>query len=319
MQSSVLDRCLPHDVVVDYVLLPALNSPLAGKEDDPIAACTVRLLRSDALCEERPLAAWHFPPSGHPISMPIEETGASTDEIYDGRFLLLPRRDLTLALVDGSGNERSFVQLRLASTGNRSCAGEGGISAWRVFVVWSDGVEIALQRGNSMPFITRAGALYLSDSQCCSFVRLGGVLHAEGRAEGASADRGVTTHNLTWVGDERGKPGFALHTYAAPQEGGPVSSCSISRSFRVAAERGRINLSDCWLLLPVTCQGCLQPVVGEIAYVETLWGKMHPGCAEASPRQVTDGDLPAREQGREPTGIHPYQLALPGMVWQRRG
>jgi hypothetical protein len=314
MQSSVLGRCLPHIVGIDYALLPTLNSGLSGGEDEPLAACTVRLVRSGTLCEERPLAAWHFPPSGQPILMPIEETGEATDEMYAGRFLLLPRRDLTLALVDGRGEEQSFVQLRLAPAGSRCCEGDGGIAAWRVFVVLSDGMEIALQRSGSSPFITSVGALYLSDTQCCAFVRLGGLLHAEDRAEGGSSARLVTTHNLTWVGDEPGKPGFALHTHAVPQEGEPVTSCAITRSFRVAVERGRLNLSDCWLLLPVTCQGCLQPVVGEIAYVETLWGKMHPGCAVASPRQVSDGDLEARAQGRELAGTNPYQLALPGVV-----
>ena len=302
-------------MVIDYGLLPSLNSPRAGGEDEPIAACTVRLVRSDTLCEERPLAAWHFPPSGHPILMPIEETGASTDEMYAGRFLLLPRRDFTLALVDARGTQQSFVQLRLAPTESRCCEGEGGISIWRVLVVWSDGAEIALQRGGSAPFISSVGALYLSDAQCCAFVRLGGLLHAEDRADHGSAARLVTTHNLTWVGDAAGKPGFALHTHAVPKEGAPVSSCSISRSFRVAVEHGRLVLSACWLQLPVTCQGCLQPVVGEIALVETLWGKMHAGCAHAEPRQVNDGDLAAQELGGgRRASANTYQLALPGVV-----
>ena len=315
MQSSVLDRCPLHAVVIDYGLLTSLNSPRAGGEDEPIAACTVRLVRSDALCEERPLAAWHFPPSGHPILMPIEETGASTDEMYAGRFLLLPRRDLTLAQVDARGTQRSFVQLRLAPTESRCCDGEGGMSAWRVRVAWSDGAEIALQSGGSAPFISSVGALYLSDAQCRAFVLLGGLLHAEDRADYGSAARLVTTHNLTWVGDAAGKPGFALHTHAVPREGAPASSCSISRSFRVAVERGRLVLSACWLQLPVTCQGCLQPVVGEIALVETLWGKMHAGCAHAEPHQVNDGEQAAKAPvGEQRASANSYQLALPGVV-----
>jgi hypothetical protein len=315
MQSSVLERCLPHAVVIDYGLLPSLNSPRADGEDEPIAVCTVRLVRTDTLCEERPLAAWHFPPSGRPILMPIEETGESTGEIYAGRFLLLPRRDLTLVLVDVQSGQQSLVQLRLAPNESRRGEGGGGLSAWRVFVVWSDGAEIDLQRGGSAPFIANVGGLYLSDAQCSAFVQLGGLLHTEERAGHGSAARRAPSHNLSWVGDGAGKPGFALHTHAASQEEAQVSSCSISRTFRVAVERGRIVLSDCWLQLPVTCQGCLQPVVGEIAPIETLWGKMHAGCAHEEPRQVNGCERAAEAPvGERRASANASQLVLPGVV-----
>lgn len=309
MSRSVLDCSPSYAVVVDYDLLPTLNSPQAGGEDEPIAVCTVRLGRSDTLREERPLAAWHFPQRGHPIPMPIGETGESTDQVYAGRFLLLPRRDLTLALVDVQGQERSFVQLCLAPADDRPCDGEVGMAAWHVCVVWSDGVEVAMRKVGCSPLIGRVGDLFLSETQCRTFVRLGGQLHLSSRVDAAS----VTIHDLTWVGDEGGQPGFALSTRTVPQQGEQTSTCSISASFRTAVGLGRLNLLDCWLLLPVVCQGCLQPVVGEVTSVETLWGKMHPDCAVAKPLQIAEGGLVVREEVRRPSVTSPYQLAFPGM------
>jgi hypothetical protein len=315
MQSSAPDRSHSWVVTIDYSLLAALNSPNEGSEDESIAVCIVRLVRSNASCEEHPLAAWHFLPTGSRVAMPIEETGASTEEIYVGRFLLLPRRDLLLALVDARGEEQFFVWLCLVPTKSPCSEGEGGGASWRVLVVWSDGPEIALhRRGGPSLSTSSAGALSLSDAQCCAFVRLGGLLHTEDHGDRSFAAR-RTTHNLTWVGDESRKPGFALHTSIEPDDGEIVSLCSTSRSFRVLIERGRINLSHCRLQLPVVCQGCLHPVVGEISFVETLWGKMHPSCTVASQNLPSESSECAHAPNPKPrTNANFSQLALPGVA-----
>ncbi len=283
-------------ITVDYHLMTSSTGPGMGLGDEPIALCTVRLAQAvPGACEECQLVAWHFPCSGRPIAMPVEET---CEPAEGGRLLLLARRDLTLVLLDGHGQARSLAQLSLQVSKNR---GEGDV--WGVAVVWSDGVEVALRKSWPMYLATRVADLSLTEAQCGSFLCLGGLLRAPVRIAGDVISTKVTGSALGAEGVE-----FALHQERLPV--GQVSSGAYT-SLQAALLQAGVDLGACWVLLPQLCPGCGSPVLSETARVATLWGWAHPGCAQAEPCLAHPRDPGV--SGREWPGAHPYQLALPGI------
>lgn len=275
-------------IEVEYDLITSLNSRHAG-EDEPFAVCTVRLPRIPCMHEEHPLSVWHCQFGYKPITMPVEKTGEATDEIYVGRFLLLPHKDVTLALRDSQGGTFSTIQLGLARTGCSRNYSEKGTSDWEVIVGWSAGSEIILHKGMHSPFVSSVRILRLTEAQCRAFVRLGGLLRGE-------------THlhlmNLTYLDSANGKGEYILSMYATPRKGELSAKVSRYSRWRAAIELSNLDLGSCWLLLPLLCQGCQLPLDGEIVCVETLWGWMHPGCLPATHRQ---------EEKEMPISTHPIR------------
>ena len=304
-------QALHHDrfpgITVDYSLITSSAYQAgAGLGDEPIALCTVRGARAVSVpVEECQLVAWHFPSSGRPITMPVEETREPDEGVFAGRFLLLPRRDLTLVLLDGHGQARSLTQLSLQVSASPGDGEEGGSASWSVAVVGSEGVAVALQKTWFMYPVSSVRDLSLSEAQCSAFLRLGGLLRAPVRIVGDVITTTITSSAPGAEGME-----FALHQERLP--GGQLSF-SAYPDLQAALVQGNVDLGACWVLLPRLCPGCWSPILSEIACVETLWGWMHPGCAQAETR-LAPGDDPGAEVPGSGWSVPPsYQPALPGM------
>lgn len=295
-------------VTVEYDLI-ASPSNHSGDLTEPIGQCTVWLERAACSHEEHPLAAWHFPASGQPTAMPVEETGESTDEVYVGQFLILPRKDLTLTRMDSYGRVQSLVQLAVAPTGSPRQYAAGGASDWGVAAVWADGCEISIRKGMHASLIAHVRSLRLSEAQCRAFVLLGGLMRWSDRLDQRNASSLVM--NLARSRDASGQGKYALHAHAAPQSGADMPGTTVYRSWRAALDGANLDLGSCWLLLPVFCQGCQSPLDSERGGVETLWGRMHPDCARPLPPQGEERTLPSAPAVR--VGHLPLegQLAFP--------
>jgi hypothetical protein len=294
---TALNRPLPC-ITVDYHLMMSSTSPGLFLGDEPIALCRVRLAPADPIAgEECQLVAWHFPRGEMPIAMPIEETCECVEGECVGGFLLLPRRDLTLVLVDGRGQTRLLAQLSLQLAAHAARESEEDASPiWSVAVVWSDGIEVALYPRWPIFLATRVRELSLTETQCSAFLRLGGLLRAEPQIDGRPFGAKIVC--LTESGLETG---FALRVESLPSGEEPSTTYP---ALNEALERGGIDLEACWLLLPARCQGCQSPILSETACVLTLWGRMHPACVSVSPgREVVD--IPAARASERVAGTRP--------------
>jgi hypothetical protein len=303
IQASCHDR-FP-GITIGYSLITSSAYPAeAGLGDEPIALCTLRWARAVAM-EEYELVAWHFPSSGRPIAMPVEEMREPDEGVFAGRFLLLPGRDLTLVLLDEHGQARSLAQLSLQPSTGPGDGEEEDSASWDVSVVWSEGVAVALQKTWFMYTVSTVRGLSLTDAQCGAFLQLGGLL----AAPVGIADAVIFT-KITGCAPGAESMEVSLHQERLP--GGQIS-VSAHPDLQAALVQGNVDLGACWVLLPRLCPACGSPVHSEIARVATLWGWMHPGCVRAETRQEASDDAGAQAPGGGWSVTPSCQPALPGM------
>jgi hypothetical protein len=299
-------------ITVDYHLMMSSTSPGLFLGDEPIALCRVRLAQAVPIGgEECQLVAWHFAAGEMPIAMPIEETCECVEGEWTGRFLLLPRRDLTLVLVDGSGQTYSLAQLSLQPTAPSAShrSEEDTSTTWIVAVVWSDGIGVAFLHRWSIFLATRVRELSLTETQCSAALLLGCLLRSESQVDGSPI-------GATIVCPTEGGPATGFALYVESSLPGGVGTSTRYPQLHEALEQGGIDLGACWLLLPALCQGCQLPILSEAACVLTLWGRMHPACVGVSQgREAVDiPPAQARERvaGSGPaTGVEEGQLVFP--------